>query len=103
MATLTIRRLEDKLVDRIKARARVAGHSMEEEVRSLLIRTYGVTDQLSRQRSWARRQRARLARDDMQTRGAVVDSARLIRDMREERDQQLLDALLSGHPPDAHR
>jgi plasmid stability protein len=37
MTTLTIRRLEDKVIDRLKARARTRGHSLEAELREILI------------------------------------------------------------------
>jgi plasmid stability protein len=37
MTTLTIRRLEDKVIDRLKARARMRGHSLEAELREILI------------------------------------------------------------------
>jgi plasmid stability protein len=37
MTTLTIRRLEDKVIERLKARARTRGHSLEAELREILI------------------------------------------------------------------
>ena len=40
MATLTIRDLPDELVERLKSVARSHGHSMEQEVRSLLEARY---------------------------------------------------------------
>jgi plasmid stability protein len=91
MPTLTIRRLTESLVQKIKARAAESGRSMEEEVRNLLDRTYGTADQLARQRAWVARLRrlhaeGRLPKSD-------VDSAEIIRQMREERDQQLMEAI----------
>jgi plasmid stability protein len=37
MTTLTIRRLDDTVIDRLKARARTRGHSLEAELREILI------------------------------------------------------------------
>jgi plasmid stability protein len=37
MTTLTIRRLEDQVIDRLKARARTRRHSLEAELREILI------------------------------------------------------------------
>jgi plasmid stability protein len=36
MVTLTIRRLDGKVIDRLKARARTRGHSLEAELREIL-------------------------------------------------------------------
>ncbi|KAB2875814.1 MAG: hypothetical protein F9K38_14320 [Pseudorhodoplanes sp.] len=100
MATLTIRQLDDALVRRIKMRAAEAGRSMEEEVRTLLDHTYGEAEQLARQKAWADRMRrlhkaGKLPRSD-------VDSAELIRQMREERDHRLA-GVIPGHASDGHR
>jgi plasmid stability protein len=91
MATLTIRRLSEALVRRIKARAAQAGHSMEKEVRDTLARIYGESEQLARQRQWAKRQLDRLARGEMPK--SDGESAEIIRQMREERDSQVMDAI----------
>ena len=37
MTTLTIRRLDDKVIDRLRERARSRGHSLEAELREILI------------------------------------------------------------------
>jgi plasmid stability protein len=37
MTTLTVRRLDDLVIDRLKARARTRGHSLEAELRDILI------------------------------------------------------------------
>ena len=39
MVTLTIRRLDTKIIDRLKARARTRGHSLEAELREILTQT----------------------------------------------------------------
>jgi plasmid stability protein len=39
MVTLTIRRLDTKVIDRLKARARTRGHSLEAELREILTQT----------------------------------------------------------------
>jgi len=36
MGTLTIRKLDNKIIDRLKARARTRSHSLESELRELL-------------------------------------------------------------------
>jgi len=40
MPTITIRNLPDDLVERIKSRSKNNGHSMEQELRELLMNTY---------------------------------------------------------------
>jgi len=90
MGTITIRNLDDNLVSTIKRRAAEHGVSMEEEVRSLLALTYS-EDRQRRQREWAERQLERLHRGELPD--AKTDSVELIRSMREERDQQLMDAI----------
>lgn len=37
MTTLTVRRLDDKVIDRLRARARARGHSLEAELREILV------------------------------------------------------------------
>ena len=37
MTTLTVRRLDDTVIERLKARARTRGHSLEAELREILI------------------------------------------------------------------
>lgn len=37
MATLTVRKLDDKTIERLKARARTRRHSLEAELRDILI------------------------------------------------------------------
>lgn len=56
MATLTIRNLPETVVSRIKQLAARHGHSMEQEIRSLLIQRYGEKrDVVARARErWAR-------------------------------------------------
>ena len=36
MGNLTVRKLDDKVIDRLKARARTRGHSLETELREIL-------------------------------------------------------------------
>ena len=43
MASITIRNLEDDIKQRLRVRAAVNGHSMEEEVRDILRRVMGET------------------------------------------------------------
>jgi plasmid stability protein len=44
MATLTIRNIEDGIKERLRIRAAMYGHSMEEEVRVILKRAVGGVD-----------------------------------------------------------
>lgn len=45
MAQITIRRLDDEIVKRLRIRAAEAGHSMEEEARRVLARSLGLERQ----------------------------------------------------------
>ena len=90
MGAITIRNLDDQVISTIKRRATERGVSMEEEVRRLLASTYS-NDRQRRVREWAERQFERLHRGDLPQ--ADTDSVEVIRSMREERDQQLMDAI----------
>jgi plasmid stability protein len=90
MGAITIRGLDDAVVTAIKRRAGEQGVSMEEEVRRLLQTTYA-DDRQARGREWARRQLERLKRGELPK--ADISSVETIRMMREERDQQLMDAI----------
>ena len=90
MGAITIRGLEDALVSAIKRRAGDQGVSMEEEVRRLLQATYA-DDRQARGREWAKRQLERLRRGELPR--ADISSVETIRMMREEREQQLMDAI----------
>jgi plasmid stability protein len=90
MGAITIRNIDDSVVSAIKRKAAEHGVSMEEEIRTLLTSTYS-EDRQRRQREWAERQLERLHRGELPD--AKTDSVELIRSMREERDQQLMDAI----------
>ena len=90
MGAITIRGLDDAIVTAIKRRAGDQGLSMEEEVRRLLQATYA-DDRQARGRAWAKRQLERLRRGELPK--ADISSVETIRIMREERDQQLMDAI----------
>ena len=90
MGAITIRGLDDAIVTAIKRRAGDQGLSMEEEVRRLLQATYA-DDRQARGRAWAKRQLERLRRGELPK--ADISSVKTIRMMREERDQQLMDAI----------
>jgi plasmid stability protein len=80
MATVTIRNLEDAVVERLKARARDNERSLEAEIRALLTQA---ADQLRGTEARALADRiAAMAYDVPQT-----DSVELLRDLREERDR----------------
>jgi plasmid stability protein len=85
MTQLTIRRLAPVVIEALKKRANAAGHSMEEEARTIL--SDAVLDrQLANQRSWVKQMRAeqkRLFGDKV-----FADSMPLIRKMRDMRSQQ---------------
>ena len=90
MGDITIRKLDDAVVSAIKRRAAEHGVSMEEEVRRLLSSIYNDNRQ-KRGQDWARRQLERLKRGELPK--ADISSVETIRMMREERDQQLMDAI----------
>lgn len=77
MAQLTIRRLDDKVVARLRARAAVAGHSMEQEAREILEAATQTDSSAILQRL-----RARLASYGDRE---FEDSGELVRRMRDER------------------
>jgi plasmid stability protein len=91
MGTITIRRLDDAVIDAIKRRAAEAGRSMEEEARRALEQAYP-SDQMKRQREFAAHLREMHVRG-LLPKGNGVDSVDIIREMREERDQQLMEAI----------
>jgi plasmid stability protein len=96
MGAITIRNLDDTLVAAIKRRAAEHGVSMEEELRRLLASTYA-DNRRQRQREWALRQLERLKRGELPDSGG--DSVELIRSMRQERDQQLMEAIEGRREP----
>jgi plasmid stability protein len=90
MGAITIRNLDDGVVSAIKRRAAEHGVSMEEEIRTLLASTY--SDDVQRKgREWTERQLERLKRGELPI--AKTGSTEIIREMREEREQQLTDAI----------
>lgn len=50
MAQITIRKLDDEIVKRLRIRAAEAGHSMEEEARRVLARSLGVDREALREK-----------------------------------------------------
>ncbi len=86
MGAITIRNLDDAVVNSIKRRAADHGASMEEEIRRLLASTYS-DDWQERGREWARRQLERLKRGELPR--ARVSSVAEIRAMRRERMKRL--------------
>ncbi len=90
MGALTIRNLDDEVITAIKRRAADNGVSMEEEIRRLLAATYA-DDRRRKVKEWAQRQLERLHRGELPN--LHSDSVELIRSMREERDQQLMEAI----------
>lgn len=90
MGAITIRGLDDAIVSAIKRRAAEHGLSMEEEVRRILSSLYN-DDHQKRGQEWAKRQLERLRRGELPK--ADIGSVETIRMMREEREQQLMDAI----------
>jgi plasmid stability protein len=97
MGAITIRSLDDKVIASIKRRAAEHGVSMEEEVRSLLATTYS-DEHRQKAREWAERQLERLKRGELPK--AKTSSVDTIREMREERERQLMDAIEGRSGPD---
>jgi plasmid stability protein len=92
MGTITIRRLDDTVIEAIKRSAAEAGRSMEEEARQALQQTYGDAERAKR------REEAVAYISDLHARGLLpkgngVDSVDIIREMREERERQLAEAI----------
>jgi plasmid stability protein len=82
MTQLTIRRLNQSVIDGLKKRAAAAGRSMEEEARTILSEAI-VDDQLERQRAWADRMKAK--RHELFGDKVFSDSTEIIRRMRDDR------------------
>ena len=96
MGAITIRNLDDDVISGIKRRAAEHGVSMEEEVRQLLANLYSDERQRA-SREWAVRQLERLKRGELPR--AKTSSVDTIREMREERDQQLMEAIEGRRGP----
>jgi plasmid stability protein len=92
MGTITIRRLDDTIVEAIKRRAAQAGRSMEEEARQALQQTYGEAGR-ARLRAEAVAHICDLHARGLLPKGNGVDSVDIIREMREEREHQLMEAI----------
>ena len=90
MGAITIRNIDEAVISAIKRKAAEQGVSMEEEVRRLLAATYA-DDRRRQVKEWAKRQLERLHRGELPT--DTMDSVEIIRSMREERDQQLMEAI----------
>jgi plasmid stability protein len=97
MGAITIRNLDNRVVSAIKRKAAEHGHSMEEEVRTLLTSTYA-DDRQQKAREWAERQLERLHRGELPR--VKMNSVDIIREMREERDRQLMEAIEGRSAPD---
>ncbi len=86
MGAITIRGLDDQVIAAIKRQAAEHSVSMEEEVRSLLAKTYA-DDHRQKAREWAVRQLERLKQGELpQAKTGSVDE---IRAMRRERSASL--------------
>src|SRR5215207_4384281 len=92
MGTITIRRLDDAVIEAIKRRAAEAGRSMEEEARRTLQKAFGETER-ARLRAEAVAHIRDLHARGLLPKGGGVDSVDLIREMREERERQLAEAI----------
>jgi plasmid stability protein len=86
MTQLTIRRLDPRVIEKLKARAAAAGHSMEEEARQILGESV-LEDQLSRQRAWLKQMEAK--QRELFGDRVFPDSSSLFREMRDERTRQI--------------
>ena len=92
MGTITIRRLDNAVIEAIKRRAAEAGRSMEEEARQALQQSYGEAERARLRAEAVARIRDLHARG-LLPKGNGVDSVDIIREMREEREQQLAEAI----------
>lgn len=82
MTQLTIRRLDQTVIDGLKKRAAAAGHSMEEEARQILSDAIG-DEHLRRQREWLAKTQA--VRKQLLGGNVFSDSTEIIRKMRDGR------------------
>lgn len=86
--TLTIRRLDPGVISALKARARKAGRSMEEEARVILTEKVAFDVE-----EWMR-----LAKELREEIGGEWDSVKMIEEARRERDRQMDEALGLPNP-----
>jgi plasmid stability protein len=89
MATITVRNLDDTVIERLKQRAAEHSRSMEEEARDILRRQV--------ETDWdAIRARLKARQESWRREGRIFsDSVEIIREMREERAAQI-DAAIKG-------
>src|SRR5215207_99532 len=92
MGTITIRRLDDAVIEAIKRRAAQAGRSMEEEARRTLQRAYGEAER-ARLRAEAVAHIGDLHARGLLPKGGGVGSVDIVREMRDERERQLGEAI----------
>jgi plasmid stability protein len=98
MGAITIRSLDDQVIAAINRQAAERGVSMEQEIRTLLTSAYS-NDHRHEATEWAERQLERLNRRELPK--LKTSSLDIIREMREELDQQLMDAIKGpGGEPD---
>jgi plasmid stability protein len=102
MGTITVRKLDDAVIDAIKRQAAASGRSMEEEARRALERTYGGADRERLRRDAVARIRA-LHKAGSLPKDRNVDSVEIIREMREDRDRQLSDPAATADGPRRRR
>jgi len=88
MGQLTIRKIDDDLIRRLKARASANHRSAEAEVRAILEEVLRATADAGAWRARATELAQRYGHPD------PIDSVELIREMREARTEQILDAAL---------
>jgi plasmid stability protein len=86
MTQLTIRRLDQTVIDGLKKRAAAAGRSMEEEARRILSEAV-VDEQIQRQREWLAEMQAK--RKQIFGDKVFPDSSDEFRKMREERTRYI--------------
>ncbi len=86
MTQITIRKLDQAVIDRLKKRAAAAGRSMEEEARQILSEVV-LKDQLERQRAWLKEMQK--VRRELFGDRIFPDSSGLFREMRDERTRQI--------------
>ncbi|MGH6827204.1 FitA-like ribbon-helix-helix domain-containing protein [Methyloceanibacter sp.] len=86
MSQITIRRLDPAIIEGLKKRAADAGHSMEEEARTILVEAIA-DKQLERQRAWLKEMEK--VRRKMFGDKVFPDSSEEFRRMRDERTRYL--------------
>ncbi|HEY0833971.1 MAG TPA: hypothetical protein VGE72_08710 [Azospirillum sp.] len=85
MGMITVRNVDDSLLQALEQRATAAGRSLEDEVRNILARTVQPASPLTPEEFWERADRLRASFGNR----VVSDSGEIVSQMRQERSDQV--------------